>query len=367
VEETSREPQAQTMPAIERRTVMLGAAGLALAAVAPASVRAAETVDLPGALHVPARTIPVPKSISPEAQKYLAAGGRMVKTGGLAPKPGDIDSIRRYIAAANAAVEPFVDQMLTAPAKAERQTIGGVPVGVGKPDAMRHPERARLLIHGGAFCLLGGRYVLGDAAQAAADSGCMAYSVDYRMPPDHPYPAAIEDCVSVYRELIKRYDPKKIAISGASAGANLTATVALKIRDLGLPMPAALGMMSVASDLTSESDSRNANFGVDTTLNDKSYTFGDDIYTAGHDKRDPYISPVFADFTKGYAPTFLQTGTRDLLLSDNVRLHRALVRAEIEAELHVFEAMPHGGFGGDSPEDREVRTQFAKFIDKHMA
>ena len=120
MEETSRERQALTMPAIERRTVMLGAAGLALAAVAPAPAWAAETVDLPGTLHVPARTIPVPTSISPEAQKYLAAGGGLVKSVGLVPKPGDIDSIRQYIAAVNAALEPFIDRMLAAPAKAER-------------------------------------------------------------------------------------------------------------------------------------------------------------------------------------------------------------------------------------------------------
>ena len=99
---------------------------------------------------------------------------------------------------------------------------------------MRYPERARLLIHGGGFIVGGGRFVLADATLTAGESCCMAYSVDYRMPPDHPFPAAIEDCVSVYRELIKRYDPKRIAISGGSAGANLTATVALKIRDLGL-------------------------------------------------------------------------------------------------------------------------------------
>jgi acetyl esterase/lipase len=76
---------------------------------------------------------------------------------------------------------------------------------------------------------------------------------------------------------------------------------------------------------------------------------------------------VFGDFSKGFPPAYLQSGTRDLLLSDTVRMHRALVRAGIEAELHVWEAAPHAGFGGFSPEDVEIRQQFLKFMDKHMA
>src|SRR5262249_42290157 len=89
------------------------------------------------------------------------------------------------------------------------------------------------------------------------------------------------------------------------------------------------------------------------------------LYAAGTDLRDPYLLPLFGDFAKGYCPTFLQSGTRDMMLSDTVRLHRALRHAGIDAELHVFEAMPHIGFGG-APEDDELQSEELRFLDKHL-
>jgi epsilon-lactone hydrolase len=94
------------------------------------------------------------------------------------------------------------------------------------------------------------------------------------------------------------------------------------------------------------------------------------LYADGHDLTDPYLSPLFGDFTKGFPPTFLQSGTRDLLLSDTVRMHRKLLQAGVTADLHVWEAMPHGGFGGifgqPTPEDQEMSETFVKFVDRHL-
>jgi len=366
-------PPAAGGPAVGRRNLIgLGAKLAAAATVAPmlgAVGAAAETgapdANLEGALNVPARVIPVPRSISPEAQRFLAKGGQMIKAGGNAPAATDIGAWRKRIAIANKFAQPVIDKFLASPAKVERRTIGGANVCVGTPDVMRHPDRARMTIHGGSFVLLGGPFVMGDACQSAAEAGCVAYSIDYRMPPDFPYPAALDDCVAAYREIIKTYNPKKVVISGPSAGGNLAAAVTLKIRDLGLPMPGAVGMMSPVSDFTNMSDTLNTNLGVDTALARDPVTEMA-LYANAHDPKDPYLSPVFGDFTKGFPPSFLQSGTRDLLLSDTVRLHRALLRAGIEAELHVFEAMPHGGFGYGTPEALEVRAQFLKFIDKHL-
>jgi epsilon-lactone hydrolase len=91
------------------------------------------------------------------------------------------------------------------------------------------------------------------------------------------------------------------------------------------------------------------------------------LYAGGHDLAHPYLSPVFGDLTKGFPPTILASGTRDLLLSPSVMMHRALRRARIEAELHVWEAMPHGGLGGQSPEDRELQAEIAGFISRKLA
>jgi acetyl esterase/lipase len=89
------------------------------------------------------------------------------------------------------------------------------------------------------------------------------------------------------------------------------------------------------------------------------------LYANGHDLTHPYLSPLFADFTKGFPPTFLQTGTRDMFLSNTVRLHRALRNAGISAEIHVIEAAPHGGFFGSAPEDSEVIGELRRFFEEH--
>jgi acetyl esterase/lipase len=133
-------------------------------------------------------------------------------------------------------------------------------------------------------------------------------------------------------------------------------------------MPGAVGLMTPAIDLTRAGDTMHTNDGIDTVLR----PFGkmSALYADGHDLTDPYLSPLFGDFTQGFPPTFLQSGTRDLLLSDTVRMHRKLLRAGIDAELHVWEAMPHGGFGGvfgaATPEDQEMQAQFVKFVETRL-
>ncbi len=110
------------------------------------------------------------------------------------------------------------------------------------------------------------------------------------------------------------------------------------------------------------SDTHSANDQLDSVLKGVVMAEFWSVYAGGHDRTDPYLSPVYGDYSKGFPPTFLQTGTRDLLLSDTVRLHRALRRGGVEAELHVWEAMPHGGFGGVSPEDRELTAELKAFF-----
>lgn len=111
-------------------------------------------------------------------------------------------------------------------------------------------------------------------------------------------------------------------------------------------------------------DTLETNLGVDTIItgNDRSAMM---LYADGHDVTDPYLSPVFGDFTAGFPPTLLASGTRDVLLSDTVRLHRALRGTGVHTDLHVLEAAPHGFFGGDTPEDRALDEEIRRFIDRH--
>ena len=231
--------------------------------------------------------------------------------------------------------------------------------------AAEHANKAILHIHGGAFIVGGGKTAAYTAQTIASTAGIRAFSPDYRMPPDHPFPAGLEDCVEAYRFLLERYDPAKIALEGSSAGANLVAATILKVRDEGLPLPGACSLHTAGVDLTHAGDSFATNQVIDIVLRQpQPETML--LYAGGHDMRDPYLSPLYADFSKGFPPTILLSGTRDMLLSPTVMMHRALLRAGIEAELHVFEAMPHGGLGGASPEDRELQQEIARFIRRKL-
>ncbi len=182
-------------------------------------------------------------------------------------------------------------------------------------------SRRFLDIHGGGFVVGGGDACRVLGTKAAAMVRMRTWSVDYRMPPEHPYPAALDDCITVYRRLLEVQTPGRIVVGGGSAGGNLAAALVLRARDEGLPLPGALVLLSPEADLTESGDSFQTNLGIDAVLQS---SLGESIalYAGGHDLTDPYLSPLFGDFTPPFPPTFLCTGTRDLFLSNTVRMHR---------------------------------------------
>ena len=190
----------------------------------------------------------------------------------------------------------------------------------------------------------------------------ITWSVDYRMPPKNPYPAGLDDCFAVYRRLLKERSPQDIFVGGASAGGNLAAALMLRAKDEGLAMPAGLVLRTPEVDLTESGDTFRTLNGIDNALQPLMPT--NLLYANGADLADPYLSPLFGDLS-GFPPTFLQAGTRDLFLSNTVRMHRRLLAAGVEAELHVFEAMPHGGFGGGTPEDMDLAQSVLTFLERH--
>ncbi len=183
------------------------------------------------------------------------------------------------------------------------------------------------------------------------------------MPPDHPYPTPLDDCVAAYQALLHEHRPEEIIVLGTSSGGNLAAATILRARDLGLPMPAAAVLLTPEVDLTESGDTFHTNAGVDTMLRGGSPR--PLLYARDHDLSHPYVSPLFGDFTTGFPPTLLASGTRDIYLSNTVRMHRALRAADVPAELHVFEAAPHGGFYGLAPEDQELTREVRRFMHAH--
>jgi acetyl esterase/lipase len=231
-----------------------------------------------------------------------------------------------------------------------------VPAGVDVDDA-----RIYFDIHGGAFITCYGDACRAQATRVAADLGRHVWSVDYRTPPDHKYPAPLDDCLTVYRTLVECSGPRNIIVGGTSAGANLAAALILRARDEGLPLPAAAVLHTPHLDMTNASDSLQTNRGLDAALSASDMTSIREVYAGGQDYRNPYLSPLFADLVQGFPTTFLSTGTRDMFLSDTVRFHAALRAADVQAELHVTEAASHGNFHG-APEEDHINREVRKFI-----
>jgi epsilon-lactone hydrolase len=329
-------------------------------------------VEDEGARLVPARTIPVPTTVSPELQKAIAQPiGPTERFWSTAPN--NTEEWRRLILQTEkAGIEGVAGLLKRYPVKVEGQTLSGVRTFVVVPESLPEENRNRILVHthGGAYVFYGGEAGVGEAILAAYHGRMKVVSVDYRMPPDHPFPAALDDTVAVYKELLKTYKPENIAMFGTSSGGGLAAATILRLRDRNIPLPAAVGLGTPWADITKTGDTLSTNEQIDDVLvvYDGLLGAAAKLYAASVDMKDPLISPVYGDFSKGFPPTILTSGTRDLLLSCTVRMHRQLRRAGIEAELHVFEGMSHAEYllVPDSPESEEAFQEIARFFRDHM-
>lgn len=325
--------------------------------------------DQPDGVVLPSRVVPFPASISEEAraalQRLVGSDGVPLNALHVMPAPDDFDAWMRVKAAADAHYAAAIEQ-LGGHLRSSVETIraGAADVHVATPEAVASGECAYIDLHGGALVLGGGAACRAGAQMQADRLGIRCYGVDYRLPPEHPYPAALDDCIAAYAYVLERYAPENVVIGGRSAGGNLAAAMVLRARDEGLPLPAALVLLSPEVDLTESGDSFETNRLVDVVL-PTSLMPNNLLYANGADLALPYLSPLFGDFAAGFPPTFIQSGTRDLFLSNAVRLHRALRRAQVPTELHLFEGMPHGGFMG-APEDMELGQEIARFVRAHL-
>lgn len=318
-----------------------------------------------GSVLVDRRVIPVPASVSRPAGDALR---NMVGDDGVPlnalhhlPAPQDhtawtalkASSEASYAAAITGAVGALRSEVVTIVAD-------GATIHIASPEAPTRPGCAVIDLHGGALVLGGGVACQTGARRQADLHGILCYGVDYRTPPEHPFPAALDDTIAAYRYVLEHHAPHQIVIAGRSAGGNLAAAMLLRGRDEGLPMPAALVLLSPQVDLTESGDSFAVNRTVDVVL-PGSLMASNLLYAGGADLADPRLSPLFGDLA-GFPPALLQSGTRDLFLSNTVRMHRALRRAGVQADLHVFEAMPHGGFTGQTPEELELLAEVTAFV-----
>ena len=251
--------------------------------------------------------------------------------------------------------------------------IAGVRTYVVTPKKIRERYSDIVFVHthGGAWVFGGGDSALREAVWAAVGLGVKVVSVDYRRPPEHPFPAAIDDTVAVWKEVIKTQDPAKTALFGTSAGGNITLASTLRLKQLGLPLPGAIFAGTPATDLDNTSDTWHTLSGLDPLGPREGVIAGAfKLYIGDADPSNPLLSPVNGDL-KGFPPTILISGTRDAVLSDTVRMHRALRKADIIADLHVYDGQSHGDYMQNLlrpvPECTDAQREISKFFDKHLS
>lgn len=252
---------------------------------------------------------------------------------------------------------------------AERD-FNGVRVLDIKPKDWQEDGRVLIYAHGGAYTLFSARSTLTSSAVAAAATGLRILSIDYTTPPKARWQQITDEVVTVFRTLADQSQAiQKTAIFGDSAGAGLVAGSVLKMRDQGLALPAAVVLWSPWSDITETGDTyvtlRDAepSYLYEITLGPSALAYADIS-----DQKHPYVSPVYGDYSKGFPPTLIQGGTRELFISNFVRHYQVMDQAGVDVKLDLYEGMPHV-FQNKLPESPEARVALQKmknFLQKHL-
>jgi monoterpene epsilon-lactone hydrolase len=251
--------------------------------------------------------------------------------------------------------------------KLTEQIIGGTPVTLVEP-ARIAPERAGQIavnIHGGGFFLGTSRDRVG--LLLAHELGIPVYSIEYTLAPEGVYPQPVDESLAVYRELVDQHDPADIIGIASSAGGNILTSTVLAAAEEDLPMIAGLALFTPVTDLTGVGDSIAANNRRDGLVANLRIDVPARFYAGDTPLDDPGLSPVYADIPEDFPPTILTTGTRDLNLSDIVRLSWRLEDAGIENRMLVGEGMWHGyHWEPDLPEAVQTRTSAVEFLHSQL-
>ncbi|MCW1958922.1 MAG: alpha/beta hydrolase [Mycobacterium sp.] len=323
----------------------------------------------PGPRQVPGRTIPVPTSVSADLQTAIAMPYRNSEW--LLDPPdaqGWNDAVAELARHSTPAIEQVIDRLGV---KVEATTLGGVSAFIVTPEQTPARNANRLLVntHGGGYLFNPGRASLLEPAVLAATCGITVIEVDYRMPPEHPFPAASDDALAVWKAALDMAPPANIGISGGSAGGGLALSTVLRAKQEGITAPAAVAVQTPWCDLAPVGDSLKVHEWVDNVLitYDAIAARGAALYAGGHDIADPLLSPLRGELA-GFPPTMLVSGTRDLLLSQVVLMHRELRKARVHAELHLVEGASHFTYFIEplAEESQDIFAETARFLDTHL-
>lgn len=243
--------------------------------------------------------------------------------------------------------------------------VGGVPAIVATPTAVE-PDRHILYLHGGGYIVGSPKSHIAMCARLAKRAGAVVTVIDYRLAPEHPYPACVDDCVAAYRDLANRIDPALITIAGDSAGGGATLAVLCALRDAGDVLPGCAYVVSPWTDLTGSGLSMITKAGVDPMIDPNAIVETGRLYARDTPLDHPGISPLFADLT-GLPPIFIQTGSDEVLLSDSTSLADHAREAGVHVDIEVTDGMWHvfQAFAGLMPEATDALIRAATFIRQH--
>ena len=322
---------------------------------ADAPQRDTSFIDAEGRAHV-TRIVPVPTYLSRQSQYWLKEP---------VPDAGPPESLAQRRAATDAwALTASEAWQKLYPATLTEEKIAGVPVRIVVPAnlAAQYKDKVLLNLHGGGFNSDSGSFT--ETIPMAGMTGIKVVAVLYRLAPENPFPADVDDALAVYKDLLKTHKPSDIIVYGTSAGAILTAELAVKLKQTGTPLPHAMGIFSGMGDFarTGDSQALYSLKGFSGHLDVPDDSPHDPYYTGKTDPKDPILSPIYADL-HGMPPTLFITSGRDMLLSGTINLHRAFLNAGDDSRLIVYDALPHAfWYSTRLPEALEANHAMADFF-----
>lgn len=246
----------------------------------------------------------------------------------------------------------------------ESVTLGGVAATWYGSHELAAQRGVLLYLHGGAWCVHLPALYAAFAAQLSAATGLRVLLVDYRLAPEHPFPAAVDDCLAVYRALVEAGTTPR-AIAGDSAGGNLTLITLMQVRDAQLPLPCCAVLLSPATDLTLNSPSMRYNVHADPMFGEGLKDLVAPLYCPTTDRSDPLLSPLFGQWA-GLPPLYFLAGSSEILLDDSVRAYDRALQAGTPAHIDVWPEMPHVfPLFPMLPEAKQAVGDIVRFIEEH--
>lgn len=381
-----------TSERVGRRTFLYGTAGLAAAAVVPSGCSTAGPEPKAG-IQVGGQEIPrresytFPSEAEPLATGLVQAGLPIVFGPNSVPPPPGISepakeawtkqaqlplpaddpaklaAVRKFSAAA----EEGAVARIASTHSLEDRTINGITTLWVTPRAVRHPDKAMIFIHGGAWIVNSRRTQLPLQAAVADDLGMPVISLEYRLAPEHPYPAALDDVVAAYTGIVEELAPSNVGIFGTSAGGGLTLASLLRLKAEGLPLPAAAAPLCPGADMTHSGYLFSAVGLNDPVLSPHDIDVAMRAYVGSANARDPLVSPVFGDYT-GSPPLFLLATTAEVIGSDAIRVAQNARAAGVATTLYVSDGMWHVPIGNATgiPEVQRAYDRLVDFLREHL-